>query len=199
VKRVLAVLPTAMLAFGLGVTQAVAASPHFIGTPTCPTKSLTTGLRCTGKAAGLGNSPTNVFLTAESVDADYVCVNPGGNVAPGQPLVFQNVKGPTQHINPRNGQITFDVTLPPPDTPSPREVCPNGNWSVTLTHLSYNGVLLHIQQGNTDILTWDFGTQDPGPDDTAVASDDSASELGGEESDHGGEEPNHHHEESGHR
>lgn len=159
-KRFLSVLSTAFLALGLGATQAVAQSPHFIGTPTC-TKSLSTGLECTGKAAGLGNSATSAFLTADAVRATYVCVNPAGHVAPGQPLVFQDVQGPTQDITPRNGQITFDVTLPPPPTPSSSEVCPNGRWTVRLTSLVYQNVVLHIQQGSTDILTRGFGTIDP--------------------------------------
>ncbi|MGW7385186.1 hypothetical protein [Streptomyces sp. NPDC054794] len=143
------------------MTTATAQSPHFVGDVTC-TKSLTAGLQCSGKAAGLGNSPTDAFLTAASVEAEYVCVNRGGNVAPGQGTEFQNVTGPVQHIQPRNGQITFrNVTIPPPETPSPREVCPNGNWSVTLLHLTYNHVVLHIQQDGTDILTRDLGDIDP--------------------------------------
>src|SRR5919197_3400435 len=108
---------------------AFAQSPHFIGTPTC-TKSVTTGLTCSGKAAGLGNGPTAAFLTASSVSATYECVNKGGNVAPGQPVVTQDVTGPTQNITPRNGQITFSPNIPVPPTPSARTECPNGNWSV---------------------------------------------------------------------
>lgn len=190
-KRILTTLSTALLAFGLGATQAVAASPHFIGTPSCD-KSLTTGIECTGKAAGLGNSPTNVFLQADSVQADYVCVNPGGNVAPGQPLVFQDVQGPTQHITPHNGQITFDVTIPPPATPDPSEVCPNGNWTVNLTGLTYVHVVLHIQQNQTDILTWNFGTIDPRAD-----GGDGGTGYSGEEPNHS--DGHHHHEWSGGR
>jgi hypothetical protein len=140
---------------------ASAESPHFIGTPTC-TKSLTTGLTCSGKAAGLGNGPTAAFLTASSVSATYECVNKGGNVAPGQPLVLSNVTGPTQNIAPRNGQITFSPTLPPPPTPSARTQCPNGNWTVRLTSLTFSDVVLHIQQPpGTDVLTFSFGTIDP--------------------------------------
>ena len=140
---------------------AFAESPHFIGTPTC-TKSLTTGLTCSGKAAGLGNGPTAAFLTADSVSATYECVNKGGNVAPGQPVVLSNVTGPAQNITPRNGQITFSPNLPPPPTPSARTECPNGNWSVHLTSLTYTNVVLHIQQPpGTDVLTFSFGTIDP--------------------------------------
>jgi hypothetical protein len=140
---------------------AFAESPHFIGTPTC-TKSLTTGLTCSGKAAGLGNGPTAAFLTADSVSATSECVNKGGNVAPGQPVVLSNVTGPTQNITPRNGQITFSPNLPPPPTPSAQTACPNGNWSVRLTSLTYTNVVLHIQQPpGTDVLTFSFGTIDP--------------------------------------
>jgi hypothetical protein len=70
-------------------------------------------LTCSGKADGLGNGPTAAFLTADSVSASYECVNKGGNVAPGQPVVLSNVTGPTQNITPQNGQITFSPTLPP--------------------------------------------------------------------------------------
>jgi hypothetical protein len=140
---------------------AVAQSPHFIGTPTC-TKSTSTGLTCSGRAAGLGNGPTAAFLTTDSVSATYVCQNKGGNVAPGQPVVNQNVTGPTQTITPRNGQIRFSPTIPPPTPPSAASECPNGNWKVVLTSLTYTNVVLHIQQPpGTDVLTQSFGTIDP--------------------------------------
>jgi hypothetical protein len=142
-------------------TAALAQSPHFVGTPTC-TKSLSSGLTCSGKAAGLGNGPTAAFLTADSVSATYVCQNKGGNVAPGQPVVNQNVTGPTQTITPRNGQITFAPTIPPPPAPSAATECPNGNWKVVLQSLTYTNVVLHIQQPpGTDVLTDNLGTIDP--------------------------------------
>jgi hypothetical protein len=141
--------------------SASADSAHFIGTPTC-TKSLTSGLTCSGKAAGLGNGPTAAFLTAESVSATYECVNKGGNVAPGQPVVLSNVTGPKQTIAPHNGQITFSPNLPPPPTPSAATECPNGNWSVHLTSLTYTNVVLHIEQPpGTEVLSFSFGTIDP--------------------------------------
>ncbi len=40
-------------------------------------------------------------------------------------------------------------------------VCPNGNWTVHLLHLTYNDVVQHIQQNGTDILTRDLGDIDP--------------------------------------
>lgn len=154
-------VPAMLLASILTATAAQAQSPHFVGTPTC-TKSVSTGLTCSGKAAGLGNGPTAAFLTAGSVSATYVCQNKGGNVAPGQPVVTQNVTGPTQTITPRNGQITFAPTIPPPTPPSAATECPNGNWRVVLTSLTYNDVVLHIQQPpGTDVLTDNLGTIDP--------------------------------------
>ena len=154
-------LPAMLLAFILSGTAAQAQSPHFVGTPTCA-KSLTSGLTCSGKAAGLGNGPTDAFLTASSVSATYLCHNKGGNVAPGQPVVNQNVTGPVQHITPRNGQITFSPTIPVPTPPSVSDECPNGNWTLELTALTYNDVTLHVQQPpGTDVLTASLGTIDP--------------------------------------
>ncbi len=136
------------------------ANPHFIGSPTI-TKSLTAGLTVSWKAAGLDELPTTAFLTADQVQAKYVCVNHGGNIAPGQPLVFQNVVGPSVSIAPHNGQITFTVNIPPPPTPNPAVVCPNGNWSVSLLSLTFVGVVVHVQQNGVDILTGSLGTIDP--------------------------------------
>jgi hypothetical protein len=161
IKRFVLVVATCTLMTGVFAAQALAQSPHFIGTPTC-TKSLSTGLTCSGKAAGLGNEPATVFLTASSVTATYVCVNPAGHVAPGQPIVTQNVTGPRRTITPHNGQITFSATLPVPPAPSSATECPNGRWSVRLTSLTYTNVVLHIQDSSgTDILTFNFGTIDP--------------------------------------
>jgi hypothetical protein len=160
-RRLLISVLAVLAVLGLSVSAAYAVSPHFIGTPTC-TKSLTTGLTCSGKAAGLGESPSAAFLTASSVTATYDCVNKGGNIAPGQPVVTQDVTGPTQTITPHNGQITFSPTIPPPTPPSPAVECPNGNWTVQLTSLTYTDVVLHIQQPpGVDLLTFSFGTIDP--------------------------------------
>src|SRR5262249_11601777 len=156
----------AVVAALVGAIAAIAATAfadnaHFIGTPTCD-KSLTSGLTCSGKAAGLGNGPTEAFLTADSMTATYECVNHGGNIAPGQPIVTQGVTGPRQTITPHNGQITFSPTIPPPTPPSARDECPNGNWTVVLTSLSYTNVVLHIQQPpGTDVLTFSFANIDP--------------------------------------
>ena len=52
--------------------------------------------------------------------------------------------------------------LQPPTPPSAKTECPNGNWTVRLTSLTYTNVVLHIQQPpGTDVLTFSFGTIDP--------------------------------------
>src|SRR5215212_4540003 len=114
-----------LMALALAAVPALAQSPHFIGTPTC-TKSLTTGLTCSGKAAGLGTDPTQAFLTSDSVTASYTCVNKGGNVAPGQPVVTAPFNGPTQNITPHNCQNTINATLPVPTVPGEASKCPHG-------------------------------------------------------------------------
>jgi hypothetical protein len=156
-------IPTVLVVLAAGVVAPAAYgdSPHFIGSPTC-TKSVSTGLTCSGKAAGLGNGPTLAFLSADAVEATYVCVNHGGNIAPGQPIVEQAVEGPTETITPHNGQIRFSPTIPPPTPPSSKTECPSGKWTVQLTSLTFTNVVLHIQQPpGTDVLTSEFGTIDP--------------------------------------
>jgi hypothetical protein len=77
-------------------------------------------------------------------------------------VVTQNVTGPVQQITPRNGNIKFSPTIPLPTPPSAATECSNGNWKVVLTSLTYNDVVLHIQQPpGTDVLTFDFGNIDP--------------------------------------
>ncbi|MFG2296563.1 hypothetical protein [Streptomyces sp. NPDC048603] len=156
-RRVLATALLTVVAGAAGTTTATAQGEHFIGPVTCTT-SLTSGITCSGKAAGLGNRATGAFITADSVEAEYVCSNRGGNIAPGQGTEFNQVTGPTRTFQARNGQITFsNVNLPIPEQPSARDVCPNGNWRVNLIQIHYDNVVLHIQQGGVDLLTKPIG------------------------------------------
>ncbi|MDX2679377.1 hypothetical protein [Streptomyces soliscabiei] len=163
-RRVIKVLMMTLLALGIGVTPALAQNEHFVGEPTC-TKSLSGNqatITCTGKVAGLGRGPASVFLSADSVRARYVCVNRGGNTAPGHPAFFGPLEGTSQTITPRAGQITFRATLQSPPNPPSSQVCPNGNWRVVLASATFVNVVLHVQQPvGTDVLTWNFGDIDP--------------------------------------
>jgi hypothetical protein len=86
-------LPVLAIAVALP-SMAVAARPHFVGTPVC---TQTDGeLCCSGKVAGLGQAPTVVNVTAA-----FTCENRGGNQPPGL------ASGQSAPITPRGGQITF--------------------------------------------------------------------------------------------
>src|SRR4029450_5665844 len=98
-----------------------------------------------GRAAGMPNVPPSAFMTATSVNTYFHCENKGGNFAPGHPASQSPVTGPTQDIAPRNGQITFSVSLPA-TVPSTSE-CPNGNWKGIVDDVDYLGVVLAFPQG----------------------------------------------------
>jgi hypothetical protein len=141
---------------------AAAASPHFIGTPKI-VKNADLSLTASFKAAGLANVATGAFLTASEVTADLQCVNPGGNNPPPKTATFGPTQGPTTQITPRNGQITASATLLPPTQQQLEDAadCPNPNWTVDLLSITYSDVSLHIQQNGVDILSFNFGDQDP--------------------------------------
>jgi hypothetical protein len=156
--RLIASIATLALLSAFVPLVASADSPHFVGTPSC-TKSGTT-ITCSGKAAGLAGTVTEAFLTASSVSVTFQCQNKGQNFAPGHPAVTNSVTGSTQTITPRNGQITFSPSLTAPAV-NPSGNCPNSNWTVVITSVTFTDVVLHIQQNGVDILTDDFGTIDP--------------------------------------
>jgi hypothetical protein len=149
-KRSFLVVLAALFALTLGAQAALADSPHFVKGPTYT--ATTTELTATGKAAGLGNSPTQAQLTADSITVYSHCVNKGGNFAPGHPATQSPATGPVQNITPRNGQITFSPTLPAPSL-SPAATCPNGNWTVIVDEVDYLGVILSISQGSVVLLS----------------------------------------------
>ena len=164
-KKGMVVVPTAAAIVAsalllMAPMLATAASPHFIGTPTIvknPNFSLTANF----KAAGLGNIVTDIFLTSSGGVADLQCVNPGGNDPPPKQVDFGPLQGQVVTVTPRNGQVTASPSIGPPPLPGAAELCPNPNWDVRINSLTYFDVVLHIQQGGVDILTFDFGDVDP--------------------------------------
>ena len=149
-RKALIALMAALFVLAIGTQGALAASPHFVNGPNYTVT--TTELTASGKAAGLGNLPTQAFLTADQIDVYFHCVNKGGNFAPGHPASVSPAAGPVENITPHNGQITFSVSLAAP-VPSASDECPNGNWRVIVDEVDYLGVVLHIQQNGQDILT----------------------------------------------
>lgn len=117
------------------------------------------------KAAGLTNIVTGAFLISSVETAELQCVNPAGNNSPPpKTATFGPTEGLITNVTPRNGQITATAKLPFPASEQDLEDaadCPNPNWSVDVTSITYTGVELHIQQNGEDILNYDFGTVDP--------------------------------------
>src|SRR5712691_1699321 len=153
---------TTFLAFAMiaAPSLAFAASPHFIGTPII-TKNPNASLTTVFKVAGLGNVVSGAFLTSSGGTAVLQCVNPGGNNPPPKQVSFGPTQGQTTFIPPSNGQITASASIGPPPLPSASQICPNPGWSVQLVSITYDNVVLHIQQNGQDILTFNFGNVDP--------------------------------------
>jgi hypothetical protein len=153
---------TTFLAFAIiaAPSLAFAASPHFIGTPAI-VKNPNGSLTATFKAAGLANVVTGAFLVSSGGTAVVQCVNPGGNNPPPKQVSFGPLQGQETFIPPNNGQITASVSIGPPALPSASQICPNPNWHVALLSITYDNVVLHIQQNGVDILTFNFGNVDP--------------------------------------
>jgi len=161
-KKILTTSATAFVAIAIMTSPiAFAASPHFIGSPTI-TKNPNFSLTANFKAAGLANIVSAAFLTSSGGSALLQCVNPGGNNPPPKQVTFGPLQGQTTFIQPRNGQITGSATIGPPALPSASQICPNPNWAVKIVSLTYDNVVLHIQQNGADILTFNFGNVDPG-------------------------------------
>jgi hypothetical protein len=162
-KKALTIASTTLLAFVIIAavpSTVLAASPHFIGTPRI-TKNPNASLTATFKAAGLANIVSATFLTSSGGTAVLQCQNPGGNNPPPKQVAFGPLQGQITFIQPNNGQITASATIGPPALPSASQICPNPNWNVLLLSITYNNVVLHIQQQGNDILTFNFGDVDP--------------------------------------
>ena len=131
-KKALTVASTTLVAFVMvaAITVpsiALAASLHFVGTPTCTTSAsgfTTKTLTCSGKIAGLGNVST---VTAQLVSTAITqCTNPGGSIPPGH----QAVAGTPAVLPVQNGQTLFTLSVSAsPNCPPPQA------GSVTFTNV----------------------------------------------------------------
>jgi hypothetical protein len=90
------------------------------------------GLTVTGKVAGLGNKSGSVEIVFTSeVTATLDCINPGGNVAPGQSETL-NLSGGEGKYWPllKNGSVIFSITLTlDAFSQTFGNPCPNDKWT----------------------------------------------------------------------
>jgi hypothetical protein len=134
--------------------EALATNPQYNRGPNCSDNGLTA--TCTGRITGLGNFDVLIRLSASAL-VDTVCKAPGknGTEAPGQnPALTVNVSGGLliDSSDIKNGNLSFTVTTTAPATPSPSQVgCPNDNWTVRITNVTFsNGQLSVFQDRNGD-------------------------------------------------
>ena len=142
----LPLLLVAMLAFGaFAATSALAASPHFVRTPTATVSGNT--LTVNFKAAGLGNDTTVPITLSGDVTVNSPCYTKSGN----KPQAAN--KQETIHVDQtrdfpvRNGQTSGSFTVTPLSTLS----CPGGQH-VVIESVDYSNLALTGPSG----LRFDF-------------------------------------------
>jgi hypothetical protein len=141
-KRILlcAVLTTALLALP---SVAAAQSGHFVQTQTC--SDIGTQVQCSGKVAGLGGTTFEISVVAQGT-ATVVCINPGGNRAPGQDtsVTVSGSSGPLP--TPRNGQFRYTVTSVAPGPLPATPTCPNDQWTPVITDVSFTTATITLTE-----------------------------------------------------
>jgi hypothetical protein len=116
-----------MLISGISV---FAQNIHFIGSPSISDNGNT--MSFCAKIAGLGNNQSITIELSTTATITTQCTNPGGNIAPGQTKTTTLTKSGTFWSD-KNGTVTFCLTT---DVPSAGK-CPNGQWTGTVTDVSF--------------------------------------------------------------
>jgi hypothetical protein len=162
--RRLLICLTLLAAFGVVVSGATAASPHFKknGSPVCTVSGAGTNpssTTCSASLAGLGQGTLVIEVTV-SGSAVYQCQNQGGNAAAGQNKVLVGpVTAPTtipaDQI--KNGNVSFTTNpavLTAPGTVTGAEAgCPNPNWTGVNAAMTTTDISMTISQGGVLLFT----------------------------------------------
>ena len=120
----------------LAATSAIAASPHFIGTPSATVSG--NSLTVTFKAAGLGNtSETATFNLSGDVSVFSRCYNRGGNKPQADNKQETIAVNQTETFDVTNGQTTGSFTV----TPLSTLTCP-GNQVVRIESVDFSDLVL---------------------------------------------------------
>jgi hypothetical protein len=155
-KRLAAVLVTAMACLAIFAQQALAVSPHLKGNH--PLSFTDNGLTLTGTASysGLGNFDTVQTLTATG-QPTATCTNPSGkNQPPGHNPAQVTLTGstaiPASDI--KNGNVTITTTTEPPVTPIPGAPdCPGTNWTENITDVAFTSATITLSQQGVTVIT----------------------------------------------
>jgi type 1 fimbria pilin len=150
-------LASVILVASIAVAPVLAASLHFIGTPTI-TKNSNFSVTAKFRAAGLGSEVTRVIMFSGNVTATLQCVNPDGNNPPPKRVSFGTLSGADFFQQTSNGQIIGTISVGPPPFPSASQICPNPSWDVKVVSLTYTGVRLTLDQPDGDHVSFNFGT-----------------------------------------
>lgn len=146
-----------MVVLGVFASSALAASGHFIQqgnkAPSCT--DIGTQVNCTGKVAGLAGETFEIRIAAEGT-AQVVCINPGGNRAPGQDtaITVPGTSGPL--ATPRNGQYNFSITSDPPDPLPSVPTCPNAQWTPEIVDVTFSTVFFELYEDGVLVDTATF-------------------------------------------
>jgi len=104
------------------------------------------------KVAGLGNGDIIITLVG-SATIRSTCVNPAGNIAPGQAnkVVTGSIRIRAAEI--KNGSVAFCVRTADPACQTARSCgCPNNNWDATIVDVEFNSLVLTVEQGGSIVL-----------------------------------------------
>lgn len=143
-RRIAIILTAVALMFPTALA-ALAQSGHFLtggnNAPSC--EDIGTQVECTGKVAGLGGTTFEITVVANGV-AEVVCINPGGNRAPGQDTNV-TVSGSTTPLpTPRNGQFRFTITTNDPGPLPATPTCPNPQWTPIIVDVHFTTATLTL-------------------------------------------------------
>jgi hypothetical protein len=158
-RVIMPVLMMSILAPTLIVSPAMA-SPNFVKTPTIE-KNSDFSLTAHFNATGLANSFTTAFLSSSGGDSGLICTNLQQKGYPSKLYNFNGIKGQDVTIQPVNGEISNSTMIGPPQVPSASDFCTVSSMNVKIESITYDGVVLHIQQNGADVLTFDFGSVHP--------------------------------------
>jgi hypothetical protein len=146
-KRLIIALVAVFALLGITAGPALAQSGHFItsgrNAPTCT--DIGTQVECTGKVAGLGGTTFEITLEADGI-AEVICINPGGNRAPGQDTEV-SVEGTTGELEtPRNGQYVFTIRTADPEPLPATPTCPNPQWTPVIVDVHFTEATLSLYE-----------------------------------------------------